>query len=60
MFLIFFSPKSMNMMNRLDFIICQFSLYLIAEKSIMILFYEIKLGGKVEPNYYIAQILRNM
>ena len=44
-------------MNRLDFIICWFSHYLIAEKSIKIFFYEINLGEKVEPNYHIAQIL---
>ena len=39
----FFSLKSMN---RLDFIICWFSIYLKAEKSIKIFFYEIKLGEK--------------
>ena len=56
MFLIFFSLKSMN---RPDFIFCWFSHYLIAEKSIHILFHEIKLGKKVhvEPDYDIAQIL---
>ena len=54
MFLIFFSLKSLN---RLDFIICWFSLDLIAEKSIKIFFYEIKFWGKVEPHYHIAQIL---
>ena len=42
-------------MNRLDFTMCWFSLYLIAEKSIKIFFYEIKLGKKVELNYHIAQ-----
>ena len=31
--------------------------FLIAEKSIKILFYEIKFGEKVEPHYHIAQIL---
>ena len=51
---ILFSLKSMN---RLDVMICWFSLYLIAEKSTQILFYEIKLGKKVEPNYHIAQIV---
>ena len=44
-------------MNRLDFIICWFSLYIIAEKSIKIFFYEIKLGNKVEPQYHIAPML---
>ena len=52
--LIFISLESMN---RPDFIICWFSLYLIAEKSIKIFFYEIKFGEKVEPHYHIAQVL---
>ena len=43
-------------MNRLDFIICWFSLYLIVEEIIQIFIYEIKLG-EVELNYEIAQIL---
>ena len=38
-----FSIKSMN---RFDFIICWFSLYIIAEKSIKIFFFEIELGNK--------------
>ena len=44
-----FSIKSMI---RLDFIICWFLLYIIAEKSIKIFFYEIKLGNKVETHYH--------
>ena len=35
------------------FIICWFSLYVIAEKSVKIIFYEIKLGKKVEPHHII-------
>ena len=50
-----FSIKSMN---RLDFIICWFSLYIIAEQSIKssikIFFNEIKLGNKVKPHNHIA------
>ena len=49
-----FSIKSMN---RFDFIICWFSLYIIAEKSIKIFFYEIELGNKVDPHYHIAPML---
>ena len=45
-----------KIMIRLDFIICWFSLYFIAEKSIKIFFHEIKLGEKVEPHYHIDQI----
>ena len=54
MFLIFSPLKSIH---RLDLIICWFSLYLIADKSIKIFFYENKCGGKVEPHYHTAQIL---
>ena len=54
MFLILFSLKSMN---RIDFIIGWFLLYLIADKSIKIFFYEIKLGNKVEPHYHFAPML---
>ena len=56
----FFPLKSMN---RLDFIICWFSLYLIAEKSIKIFFHEIKFGEKSRttlsycPNTYFITII---
>ena len=61
MFPIFFSLKSMN---RLDVVICWFSLDLIAEKSIKIFFYEIKFGNHKSrttlsycPNtYFIAYL----